>query len=585
MPIAFDAVTVAGSSNTGTSWSALSHTAAGSDRAVFVCVSCSSQSDVTSVTYGGVSMTKVDSIKNIDFNGHHAAMWKLSAPATGSQAVVIGFSAAVAATAAAISFTGCHQTTSSLTGTPAKAAGSSTSPSISVSSASGEVVLDVLSFIDRTATGGAGQDVLWNSAGVPADGRPGGAGSTEAGASSVTMSWSLNTSGHWAMVGVSIKPAPDELVMSSMRAGDLPYLPSKREKRLSTRRGRSDPWLDLTVSNWQDQVFEQEPHGSNIRFFGRPPAARRLPDGFFIHISDWQVPENLEQISALGVNSFFLPELGKPPLPKGWMGWYNKDNEIAFARMSFDIPVLRKENLDYILPQIREGEPPNPEFQPANSVFVVPPGSIRFELGSDSLPVGADSLQAHQSAHFDVPLSRDRHTYTGWQLDVPGADINEWLEKQFALPQLGRDRHQYGGLQAFDVVDRDETGDLVAYRGSVEYTTIPPWARNRHTYDGWFIQAIFIERLEDPAAGFTFADLPPIGGDMLDYGGWSHRSDLEQLRQDPVAGFTFMALPPAGLNTFFSIHDYAGGSAMPRPPDFIPPVSRIWRPVIRPRRR
>jgi hypothetical protein len=162
---------------------------------------------VTSVTYSGTDLTKVGDITNSD--DARAEIWSLVAPDTGTHDVVITFSAALEqeAVAGAVTFNGVHQTTP--LGTFASAqADDSTPATVSIPSDSGELVFGVVSAEYDALTASSGQTEHWNEA-VP---QTYGAGGTAAGASpSVTMSWDLDVDAtpdnHWAIGGVSIKPA------------------------------------------------------------------------------------------------------------------------------------------------------------------------------------------------------------------------------------------------------------------------------------------------------------------------------------------------------------------------------------------
>jgi hypothetical protein len=113
-------------------------------------------------------------------------------------------------TVASISFTGVDQTdTFGTVETDSDIIGS---PSVSVSSASGELVFDVVGNknSDYTLSVGADQTELWQEASAyEADPTVNvrGAGSTELGASSVTMSWTLSGTTPWAIIAVPLKPS------------------------------------------------------------------------------------------------------------------------------------------------------------------------------------------------------------------------------------------------------------------------------------------------------------------------------------------------------------------------------------------
>ena len=217
-PIAFDAATGTNNYGIGETSFTLSHTAGGSDRAVIAGVSIredGSNRTITGVDYGATAMSSVGSVAN--GTGGNSSLWKLSAPATGAQTVTFTVSTGGAEfkTGGVISFTGANQTTANLTGTYASATGTSTAPSVDVSSATDEIVVDCVNGVtggDADATVGAGQTQRvqqWstiNDSGVQADRRVCGLMSTEAGGTTVTMAWTLATSRDWATSGAGVKP-------------------------------------------------------------------------------------------------------------------------------------------------------------------------------------------------------------------------------------------------------------------------------------------------------------------------------------------------------------------------------------------
>lgn len=195
--VAFDAATTGtvGGANALT----FSHTvgAGGADRLLIVAVSIDNRT-VQSVTYGGVAMTNVGTATN---GAQISSMWRLIAPATGANNVVVTLSGGgTDIVAVATSYTGVDQTTP--LGTPVTATGNSVTASVAVTSATGEIVVDSVSSNLGTLTVGEGQTQRGN--GVGGDNQ--GGSSTEPGATSVTMSWTIGSSSAWASVGVSIKP-------------------------------------------------------------------------------------------------------------------------------------------------------------------------------------------------------------------------------------------------------------------------------------------------------------------------------------------------------------------------------------------
>lgn len=199
--LAFDATSTA---NTASATSVtFAHTTTGSDRVLIVGASWRDGFPLavcTGITYNGVAMTALGDHKSGTLG---ICMYALVAPATGANNVVITMdNAPNRLVGGAVSFTGANQSTP--TGTYAEADGASTVPSVDVSSATGEIVVDTLAFGDASATVGSGQTQRWQV--NDADDFYTGAGSTEAGATTVTMSWSTGF-GTWVIGGVSVKEA------------------------------------------------------------------------------------------------------------------------------------------------------------------------------------------------------------------------------------------------------------------------------------------------------------------------------------------------------------------------------------------
>lgn len=204
MAVVFDSASeAAGAAVTTLTWAL---TTSGSDRGLIVDVTYyhTAARTVSGVTYAGVAMTSIGGITRTGFN-MRTEQWKLSAPASGANNVVVTMNGSTSELqCGAISVTGAHQTTASLTGTQATAQGNSAAPSVGVAAGgTDELVIDSVVADGPVAfTAGAGQTRRWHQ---PAS--IGGAGSTEAGVSgTVTMSWAT-TSGEWAICGVSVKPA------------------------------------------------------------------------------------------------------------------------------------------------------------------------------------------------------------------------------------------------------------------------------------------------------------------------------------------------------------------------------------------
>jgi hypothetical protein len=179
----------------------VTHTVSGSDRLMLVGISTLNNSDVISVVWdpGGAneSLSLVTGCNRISANGE-MWMFRLVAPATGTRTLRVTFATSESAVVGVTSFTGVNQTTP--LGTCVVANGDPGPATVTVSSAAGELVFDTIAS-DENVTANASQSVLWDVT-TPANG----GGSTKAGASSVTMTWSAGSTG-WAIGAVPIKPA------------------------------------------------------------------------------------------------------------------------------------------------------------------------------------------------------------------------------------------------------------------------------------------------------------------------------------------------------------------------------------------
>jgi hypothetical protein len=184
----------------------VSHTTSGSERLMLVGISFDPNNDqvVSSVTYNGTALSKEGHA--VWSNDARAEIWSLVAPALGTHDVAITFSARLSFGAAAgvQTFNGVDQVTP--LGTFVPASGSSAGPAtVDVSSGANQLVFDTVACETCTSlTLGASQTQLWNLS--HAGGYAMGAASTEPGAATVTMSWTLGSSDHWAIGAVPINP-------------------------------------------------------------------------------------------------------------------------------------------------------------------------------------------------------------------------------------------------------------------------------------------------------------------------------------------------------------------------------------------
>ena len=157
---------------------------------------------ITGVTYGSSTLTGIGGVTN---NDEIVSLFALLNPPVGTANVTVTYATAPQqySVVGVASFTNVNQTTPY--GAFFSNGGSSASPSLTLTSAEGELVVDCVAFQSRSLTGvGAGQTLLWKAASN--GGYANGGGSTKAGASSVTTTWSAASSMYWAIGGVSLKP-------------------------------------------------------------------------------------------------------------------------------------------------------------------------------------------------------------------------------------------------------------------------------------------------------------------------------------------------------------------------------------------
>lgn len=181
---------------------------AGSNRIVVAVISCNGDAAEPasfSGTFGANAMTLLDS----QANGAVVAMLYIKeanfpgTPAT----VTVNWTNAAGAVLNVYTLLDVNQTTPF--GTVAKATGTSVTPSVVVTSEADDLVVDAVAMIALAAdsfTVGSGQtsiSSLHNGSGSLIRG----ACSYEAGAASVTMSWTNGTSFSWATMGVTVNPA------------------------------------------------------------------------------------------------------------------------------------------------------------------------------------------------------------------------------------------------------------------------------------------------------------------------------------------------------------------------------------------
>ena len=163
--------------------------------------------DVTNVTYNGVALTySTYTVFSGEARVEFWYMLEADLPAAGTYTVAARIAgSATTFVHGASSWTGVHQTTPF--GTIVTNTGSNSTPTVTVGSATGEIVHDFVASKDASGlTVDGSQDQRWNLlAGGQADVH--GGGSSEAGDTNVVMSWSSPGAVEWAIIGVPMKPS------------------------------------------------------------------------------------------------------------------------------------------------------------------------------------------------------------------------------------------------------------------------------------------------------------------------------------------------------------------------------------------
>jgi hypothetical protein len=143
--VAYDA-TGAGNSSLSTTLLTWTHNASGSDRAVLVAIEDVAGA-VSSITYGGVSMSLLASQNGNNQSGSTLYVYGLTGPATGSQTVSVICTSASGIVGNSVSFTGVGSF-----GTAVKAFGTTASLSMSATAATNGMIFQAFGAWDSAVT-------------------------------------------------------------------------------------------------------------------------------------------------------------------------------------------------------------------------------------------------------------------------------------------------------------------------------------------------------------------------------------------------------------------------------------------------
>lgn len=205
----------------------ISHTvAAGSDQVLYLLTYSWTTTVTCTATYGGTPMLKGGSLNP---NSIVRLEWfYLVNPSTGTANVVITPSASTWISAGVYGITGVDYDVVGQNYAVAQATGGNLNPTITISSNTGDLVVDIVGNANNNVTltpfnVGAGQTKHYGQDNQ-ANSDLKSAGSTEAGAASVTMSWTLTAvsgANGWAIAALSI-PAAGTVSPTPIRVSQVP---------------------------------------------------------------------------------------------------------------------------------------------------------------------------------------------------------------------------------------------------------------------------------------------------------------------------------------------------------------------------
>jgi hypothetical protein len=188
--------------NTTLTWT---HVTSGSNTAMVVSCTLSATSDTgyaLAATYNGVAMTARSAVHSGAGTAGFVQQFTLIAPASGSHSVSVvesGGSTVTDLICGSVTLNGVDQTTGFRNFN--SATGSGTSPSVTITSASGNMVVDAIA--NGTAIPVSTQTVRWSWHQTNSTRAGNGGESTAAGSASVVMGYTT-TSDSWAMTGIDV---------------------------------------------------------------------------------------------------------------------------------------------------------------------------------------------------------------------------------------------------------------------------------------------------------------------------------------------------------------------------------------------
>jgi hypothetical protein len=246
-------------------------------------------SGITSITYDGAPLTFLYNAFSgsgtndmyVGTNSHYHAVAYLVAPSTGAHNLVFSFGGTdvTRITVGARTFIGVDPLTPFSHSAFAQA--DSTAPSVTVTSATGELVVDtvgtgmhLLSSVDTITGHGAGQTQQYNQQDDASVNGTNGAGSYKDGAASVTTSWTIDHSIGWVSVGISLVGTGGSILPLNCTLDETGYMAA----RLLTDAEAAERWnggAGSTATGGSGNVFvPQQPSNPPVMIPSGPTSGR-----------------------------------------------------------------------------------------------------------------------------------------------------------------------------------------------------------------------------------------------------------------------------------------------------------------------
>lgn len=205
--VAFDKVTNPASFNGAASPWTWTHTPVGTPTAALVIFeNFVGGATISSVTYGGTSMTAVSGSPLAIDGSNSVYIYCLVNPTAGAQTINVNFTGSAFIGGGSITVTGSDTSTcSTATNT---ATGTGTAASVAVTSNTNDLVIDIVGTDNAnttTQTAGGGQTARFNN--VVAGNNVNSSSTKAAAAGSTTVSWTISTSTAWAQIATAVKSA------------------------------------------------------------------------------------------------------------------------------------------------------------------------------------------------------------------------------------------------------------------------------------------------------------------------------------------------------------------------------------------